>query len=273
MGAVLSVIGVTGLLYGFIQAPADGWTAAPILVAFALGLAGLGAFVVWERRMARPMLDLGFLGERRFSLGALSIAAAYFALFGMYFVFTEYFQLVRGYSPLIAGLYALPAGLSQLVTANLSKPLVVRHGFRPVLTGGLAASATGQLVLAASSSTSSPWFFELGLALLGVGIGLTMPPATGAIMSSLPPHKAGVGSAVNDLVRELGGAFGIGVLGSITLSRLRVPDSPRLWSARRAQSPPPLSVASPRPSPPAEALTERSAWPLALPTPPGSSLP
>jgi hypothetical protein len=221
VGAVLSVVGVTGLLYGFIQAPDDGWTAAPILAAFAVGAVVLAAFVAWERRTAHPMLDMTFFAERRFSFGSLSIAAAYFALLGMYFVFTQYLQLVRGYSPLAAGLYALPAGLAQFAVANGARPLVARYGIRPVLTSGLLASATGLAVLATSAVASPPWMFEAGLALLGVGIGLTMPPATGAIMSALPPHKAGVGSAVNDLDRELGAAFGIGVLASVTLSYYR----------------------------------------------------
>ena len=228
LGALISVVGVTGLLYGFIQAPDDGWASAPILLAFGIGVAGLVAFIAWERHVAHPMLDVAFFAERRFSLGCLSIAAAYLALFGMYFVFTQYLQLVRGYSPLEAGLYALPAGLAQFAVANLAKPLVARVGFRPVLVAGLLASTAGLLVLATSGTTTPIWGAELGLALLGVGIGLTMPPATGAIMSSLPPHKAGVGSAVNDLARELGGAFGIGVLGSITVSRYRTRLAPAL---------------------------------------------
>jgi EmrB/QacA subfamily drug resistance transporter len=220
-GVVLSIAGVTGLLYGFIQAPGDGWASGPIAAAFVIGIVALAAFAAWERRHPRPMLDITFFSARRFSFGALSIAAAYFALFGMYFVLTQYLQLVRGYSPLAAGLYALPAGLAQLAVATRARPLVARHGFRPVLTSGLVASAAGLLVLADAGTASPMWVAETGLALLGAGIGLTMPPATGAIMSSLPQHKAGAGSAVNDLVRELGGAFGIGVLGSITLARYR----------------------------------------------------
>jgi EmrB/QacA subfamily drug resistance transporter len=229
-GALLSVIGVTGLLYGFIQAPDDGWTAAPILGAFAAGVLALGAFVAWERGISHPMLDVRFFAQRRFSLGSLSIAAAYFALLGMYFAFTQYFQLVRGYSPLAAGLYALPAGLAQFATANVARPLVARHGIRCVLACGLVASAAGLGILATSGVGSSAWIFEVGLGLLGIGIGLTMPPATGAIMSSLPPHKAGVGSAINDLDRELGGAFGIGVLGSLTFSSYRSQLAPALAS-------------------------------------------
>jgi EmrB/QacA subfamily drug resistance transporter len=228
VGAALSAIAATGLLYGFIQAPEYGWTAGRIVVAFAVGVVGLAGFAVWERSRAHPMLDVGLFSNRHFSVGATSIAAAYFALFGTYFVLTQYLQLVRGYSPITAGLYALPAGLAQFAVANFAKPLVSRYGLRPVLTGGLICSASGLLTVAMADTTSPILVVEAGLALLGAGIGLAMPPATGAIMTSLPPHKAGVGSAVNDLVRELGGAFGIGLLGSLAVSRYRSRLAPTL---------------------------------------------
>lgn len=239
VGALLSIVGVSGLLFGFIEAPDDGWLSTPVVVALVVGVAGLVAFVVWEHRVARPMLDVRFFAAPRFAFGSLAIAAAYFALFGMYFVFTQYFQLVRGYSPLQAGVAALPAGLAQLAVANLAKPLVARHGFRTVLVAGLVASAGGLGVLATSGASSPLAVVEVGLGLLGVGIGLTMPPASGAIMSSLPPAKAGVGSAVNDLARELGGAFGIGLLGSVTLlqyrHRLDGAGQPAGWTATARQ--------------------------------------
>ena len=221
VGAALSIVGVTALLYGFIQAPDDGWSDDRILTAFAIGLLGLTAFIWWERRHARPMLDIAVFSQRRLSLGVLSIAGTYFALFGMYFVLTQYLQLVRGYTPLVAGLCALPAGLAQFAVANLAKPLTARHGLRPVLSAGLAACAAGLLLLATAHTTSPPWTTEVALTLLGTGIGLAMPPATGAVMSTLPAHKAGVGSAVNDLARELGSGFGIGILGSLTIAHYR----------------------------------------------------
>ena len=218
-GALLSVTGVTGLLFGFIEAPDYGWTSPQVCISLPAGLAVLAAFVWWEHRTAHPMLDLGFLADRRLALGALAIGGVYFALFGMYFDITQYFQLVRGYSPVVAALYALPAGLAQLVTANAGRRLAFRRGFRLTLTAGLTASAAGLIVLAACTTASPPLLAEAGLALLGAGIGLAMPPSTGAIMSALPPARAGVGSALNDLSRELGGAFGVGLLGSITLAR------------------------------------------------------
>jgi EmrB/QacA subfamily drug resistance transporter len=221
VGALLEIAGIAGLLYGFIEAPDYGWTSPQVVVPLLTAAALLGAFAWWERRSAHPMLDPGFLTNSRLLLGSLAIAGVYFALFGMYFDFTQYLQLVRGYSPVVAALYALPAGLAQLATANAARRLAAQYGPRIVLTGGLVASAAGLLLLSASGVSTPPLLAEAGLALLGAGIGLAMPPSTGAIMSALPPAKAGVGSAINDLDRELGGAFGVGLLGSLTLARYK----------------------------------------------------
>ena len=228
VGVALSILATAGLLYAFIQAPDDGWRSPTILVAFGLGAAGLVAFVAWERSRTDPMLTLTFFADFRFSLGTFSIAGAYFALFGTYFLLTQYLQLVRGFSPLVAGAAALPAGLAQFATAQLGRPLVPRLGFPRVLAGGLLASAAGLALLAGTQPSSPLWIVECGLGLLGAGVGLAMPPASGAIMASLPADQAGVGSAVNDLSRELGGAFGIGVLGSVALTRSRALLAPHL---------------------------------------------
>jgi len=221
VGALLSVAGIAGLLYGFIEAPDDGWASPLVLASLLAGLGILVVFALWERRFAHPMLDPGFVASPRLLLGSLAIGGVYFALFGMYFDFTQYFQLVRGYSPVVAALYALPAGLAQLATANAARRLAGRRGIRVVLTAGLAASAGGLLMLSFSGVSTPPLLSEAGLALLGAGIGLAMPSSTGAIMSALPPARAGVGSAINDLDRELGGAFGVGLLGSLTLAHYK----------------------------------------------------
>ena len=221
IGALLSVAGIAALLYGFVEAPVYGWTSPQVVGPLLTGLLTLGLFAHWERRTPHPMLDPGLIANRQLLLGSLAIAGVYFALFGMYFDFTQYLQLVRGYSPVVAALYALPAGLAQLATANAARKFAARHGARIVLTAGLVASAAGLLILSASGVSTPPLLSEAGLALLGAGIGLAMPPSTGAIMSALPPAKAGVGSAINDLDRELGGAFGVGLLGSLTLARYK----------------------------------------------------
>jgi Major Facilitator Superfamily len=200
----------------------------------------------------------------------------------MYFDFTQYLQLVRGYSPVVAALYALPACLVQLATANAAGKLAARRGARLVLTAGLVASAAGLLILSASGVSTRPLLYEAGLALLGAGIGLAMPPSTGAIMPALPPAKAGFGSAINDLDRELGGAFGVGLLGSLTLARYKSAITgarPALAPAAREGLAPAIAVART----PAAIQTARTAftsglespWPLAPPasSPPPSSSP
>jgi EmrB/QacA subfamily drug resistance transporter len=221
VGALLSIAGIAALLYGLIEAPNDGWTSPLVLGPLLAGLAVLALFAHWERHTAHPMLDPGFVASPKLLLGSLAIGGVYFALFGMYFDFTQYLQLVRGYDPVVAALYALPAGLAQLATANAARKLAARRGPRLVLTAGLVASAAGLLLLSASGVSTPPLLAEAGLALLGAGIGLAMPPSTGAIMSAVPPAKAGVGSAINDLDRELGGAFGVGLLGSLTVARYK----------------------------------------------------
>ncbi len=221
VGALLSIAALSTLLFGVIEAPDWGWLDPQIVGAFAASVVLSIAFVWWERRAADPMLDLGFFGDRRFSLGCASISSSFLSLFGSYFLLTQYLQLVLGMSPLRAGLYSLPSGITQMISAPQSARLVERHGYRKVLTSGLVLVAAGMAVLAYLSRTSPSWMVLIGLAVMGLGIGLSTAPATGAIISSLPLNKAGVGSAVNDTTRELGGALGIAVLGSLLASKYR----------------------------------------------------
>jgi DHA2 family integral membrane protein (MFS transporter) len=221
VGALLSVAALATLLYALIQGPVTSWTSLGILGSFGAAAVLVTAFIVWERGVHDPMLDLSFFRDRRFSLGCISIAGAFLCLFGVYFLLTQYLQEVRGYTPLEAGLYALPAGVTQLVVAPLSARLVERLGYRNVMGTGLLLVAGGATILAFLSVTSPLWILFVGLAILGAGLGAATPPATGAIISGLPSRKAGVGSAVNDTTRELGGAVGIALLGSLLTSRFR----------------------------------------------------
>lgn len=220
-GALLSVAALTAFLYGIIEAPEIGWADPQTLIALLLSAVLVAAFILWERRAAEPMLNLSYFSDRRFTIGCVSISTAFFALFGCYFLLTQYLQLVKGFDPLIAGLYALSAGVTNMVCSPVSARLVQRVGYRPVLVSGLLFVAAGMATLAYLSLTSPGWVVVLGMGLLGIGVGLTTPPSTGAIISSLPLGKAGVGSAVNDTTRELGGAIGIAVLGSLLASRFR----------------------------------------------------
>lgn len=215
LGSVLSVVGLTAVLFGIIEAPNLGWTSPEVLGAFALGAAGLAAFAMWERRVAHPMLDLSWFGDTRFSSGAATITLAFFAMFGVFFLLTQYLQFILGYSPLGAGIASLPMAGTMVLVAPRSAGVVTRFGPRRVVTGGLLTLAVGLGGLALLTPSSPYPLIAAILVTIGLGTGFVMPPATGQIMSSLPVDKAGVGSAVNDTVREMGGATGVAVLGSV----------------------------------------------------------
>jgi EmrB/QacA subfamily drug resistance transporter len=219
VGAGLSIVGLGALLYGIIEAPTFGWSDPLVLIAFAVGLVFLGSFALWESRVEQPMLDLGFFKDPRFSAASAAIMLVFFAMFGTFFLLTQYLQVVRGYSPLEAGLRTLPMALTMMVTAPASARLVERLGPRRVVAFGLATVGTG-LALASAIGTDSPYLWlALVLVVMATGMALTMAPSTTSIMSSLPLRKAGVGSAWNDTTRELGGALGVAVVGSLAASQ------------------------------------------------------
>ncbi len=215
VGAVLSMVGLVALVYGIIEGPEVGWTSAPTLGAFALAGMFLTAFILWELRVANPMLDPHFFTNREFSLSSLTITVAFFGIFGMFFVITQYFQFVQGHSALGAGLRILPYGLVLLVVSPRAAVLAERFGARAVMTVGMIIAAGGFALLSLSRPETAYVFVGAGLVLVALGTGLLMPPATTALVASLPPSKAGVGSAMNDTTREVGGAIGIAIVGAL----------------------------------------------------------
>ena len=216
-GALLSIAGLTALVYGIIEAPHRGWGTGSTLVSFATATVLLGAFVGWERRTTHPMLHMGFFRDPRFSAGSLSVTLVFFALFGSIFVLTQHLQFVLGYSALAAGLRVTPIA-TLVVSAPLSARLVERVGTKIVVAAGLLTVAVGLAVLAGVDVGDGYGPVGWSLALLGIGMGATMAPATDSIMGSLPLAKAGVGSAMNDTTRMVGGALGVAVIGSVMSS-------------------------------------------------------
>jgi EmrB/QacA subfamily drug resistance transporter len=219
VGALLSMAGLGALLYGIIEGPNHGWT-DPVTLAWGLGgIAVLVVFGLWERRSTHPMLDLRFFRSPAFSSAAGAITLIFFAMFGTFFLFTQYLQLVLGYGTLEAGVRMLPMAFTMMVAAPSSARLVERFGARRVVTTGLCLVAAGLLLLSTVAVDTPYWRLVLNLMVLAGGMGLSMAPSTTGIMASLPQGKAGVGSAVNDTTRELGGALGVAVLGSLLASR------------------------------------------------------
>jgi MFS transporter, DHA2 family, integral membrane protein len=164
------------------------------------------------------MLDLRYFRNPQFSAACAAISMVFFAMFGSFFLLTQYLQLVLGYGTLEAGVRTLPMAFTMMIFAPTSAKMVERFGSRKVVSTGLLIVAGGLLLLSQSQVDSSYWHLALSLVVLAAGMGLSMAPSTTGIMAALPPGKAGVGSAVNDTTRELGGALGVAVLGSLLAS-------------------------------------------------------
>src|SRR5919112_1725928 len=218
VGCGLSVAALCALVWGLIEAPERGWTDTTILAAFAGGAAIAAAFVAWERRTDHPMLDIGVFRNLRFSAASASITFVYFALMGVMYFQTTYLQSVLGNSALHAGVLMLPTAAGMIVAARSSVALTRRLGAKLVVAAGLATVAGSLLMTTGYQVDTSEDYILLTGFIMGGGVGLAMAPATEAIMGSLSPAKAGIGSAMNDVVREVGGTLGVAVLGSMLAS-------------------------------------------------------
>jgi hypothetical protein len=230
IGAALSIAALVALVYGIIQAPEHGWTDPVILAAFAAAAVLSVAFIWWERRLQHPMLPMEFFRNPRFSAASGAIAMAFFVLFGSVFLLTQHLQFVLGYTPLQAGVRVLPVAVL-IVAAPLAAWLTERIGTKLVVAAGLLVVAGALWLLSTVQLGDGYGLVAATLALLGCGMGLTVAPATESIMGSLPLAKAGVGSAMNDTTRQVGGALGVAVLGSILASGYGAAIQPTLRGA------------------------------------------
>ncbi|MHB1342810.1 MAG: MFS transporter [Thermoleophilia bacterium] len=212
-GAVLSIAGLSALVYGIIEAPDAGWTSAATLIAFAAAATLLGGFVLWELRAKYPMLQIDFFRNPRFSAASAAITVVFFGLFGSIFVMTQYLQFVLGYSTLEAGLRVTPIA-ALVIAAPTAARLVERIGTKAVVAAGLTIVAVGLTIVSRVQIGDGYGPMGVALAVIGIGMGATMAPATESIMGSLPLAKAGVGSAMNDTTRMVGGALGVAIIGS-----------------------------------------------------------
>jgi EmrB/QacA subfamily drug resistance transporter len=229
-GAALSVAALVTLVYGIIQAPEDGWTDPVVLGAFGVAAVLAVAFIWWERRIQHPMLPMGFFRDPRFSAASGAIAMAFFALFGSVFLLTQHLQFVLGYTPLQAGVRILPVA-ALAVAAPLAARLTEGIGAKLVVAAGLLVVAGALWVLSTVQLGDGYGRVAAALALLGIGMGLVVAPATESIMGSVPLAKAGVGSAMNDTTRQVGGALGVAVLGSILAASYGAAIQPTLRGA------------------------------------------
>ena len=218
MGFALSTAMVGLLVYTIIEAPNHGWGSARTLASFALTASLAVAFVGWEQRSQTPMLDLSLFRDPRFTAASGSVAISFFALSGFIFLVTQYFQFLKGYGPLSTGVRLLPVATCVAVSSILGAKLAVRIGTKLVVAAGLLLMTAFYLWVTTASTRTSYGIIAAQMVLLGTGMGLTSAPATDAIMGVVPEAKAGVGSAVNDATRLLGGTLGVAIIGSVYAS-------------------------------------------------------
>jgi EmrB/QacA subfamily drug resistance transporter len=215
LGVLLSVAGMTALVWVVITAPSDGWTAPGTLVAAVVAVLGLAAFALWERRYDHPMLPMGLFRDRAFSGACFSIVLLSFGAGALLLALTQYLQFVLGYEPMKAGLALLPYAVAAALFNAVGAGLGQRVSNRALIAAGLLVMAAGFGVLASLDPSDGYGTLISGLLVMGVGGGLAGPAAYATLMGAVPPEHAGVGSALNDTVQQVGMALSVAVLGSV----------------------------------------------------------
>ncbi|GAA2399047.1 MFS transporter [Actinomadura vinacea] len=218
LGAVLSMAGATALVWTIIELPRHGLTGPATITTAALALTALTAFVVWELRTPHPMVPLGLFRNRVFSGGSLSLLLVQIGNGGLLLVLTQYLQYVLDYTPTQAGLAFIPMAVASLGFNALGAGPGARFGNRALIVTGLTVMAAGFGLLAATSPEHGLWLPAAALFVLGAGGGLAMPAAISALMGTVPAEQAGVGSALNDTLQQMGAALGVAALGSVLSS-------------------------------------------------------
>ncbi|MFJ8251035.1 DHA2 family efflux MFS transporter permease subunit [Streptomyces sp. NPDC094466] len=215
-GVALSIVGLVLLVYGIIRGGelAD-FTDTTVLVAMVGGLLVLAGFVWHEKRSSHPAIDITYFRKPAFSAAVAAIALVFFALMGVTFFSAFYLQSVRGYTALESGLLIVPLAAAQMIFAPRARLVVDRFGARAVCTVGMLLVAAGLASFALFDTGTPVWVMCLVFFVQGTGMAHIMPPVTVAVMQALPREKAGSGSAVNNTFRQVGGALGIAVLGSV----------------------------------------------------------
>jgi EmrB/QacA subfamily drug resistance transporter len=217
-GFALSTATIGLLVYTIIEGPDHGWGSSRTLGSVALTTLLGGAFVAWERHTEQPMLDVRLFRNPRFTAASASVAISFFALSGFIFLATQLFQFVKGYGPLSTGVRLLPVASFVAISSIVGTKLAVRFGTKLVVAAGLSLMTAFYLWVSTGSVTTGYETIAAQMVVLGTGMGLTSAPATEAIMGVVPKAQAGVGSAVNDATRLLGGTLGVAVIGSVYAS-------------------------------------------------------
>lgn len=215
LSGALSFVGLLGIVYGIIEAPSQGITDTAVMGALGVGIIGIALFIWRQLKLEHPMLDMDLFRSSAFSVSALAVTLTFFALMGVFFSMSQLFQLVMGYGAFESSLRTLPVMMLMMLTAPFVPSIVKKFGTRWTVTTGLTLIAISYIVMAQWPTIPAYWQILGSMAIMMTGMALTMTPATTMMMSAVPTNRAGMGSAMNDTTRELGGSLGIAVLGSL----------------------------------------------------------
>lgn len=218
IGSLASIVMLGSLVFGIIEAPEYGWGSTRVVVALLVAALSAVAFIVFEMRTEHPMLDPRLFRYRGFSTGSLTITCAFFCMFGTFYVLSQYLQFVHEYSPLGAALRTLPQAAVMVLVAPRSPRLVAKIGVHNNVRLGFTLLVVGFFMMSRFEIDTPYWYIVINLAVLAVGMAVMTAPTSAVIVGSLPQSKAGVGSAVNDVTREVGGVLGIAFMGSFLSS-------------------------------------------------------
>ena len=232
-GVLISAVGVTALVLAIIEGPQWGWASVGTLACFATAAVLLTVFTLVELRTEGPLLDVRVFKIPRFTGGALSISVAFFCLFGFIFLITQYFQFVKGYSTLSAGVHTLPFAIVAAIATPIAAVVALKVGTRLVVTTGLVLMGGGLVVAAFNSEANTSYFgpIILAMVLLALGLSSITAPTAEAVMGSVADDQRGAAAGVNNTTRELGGTLGVAVFGSVFASSFRPQDHQRLPSS------------------------------------------
>lgn len=219
LGSLLSALAIGGLVFGIHEGPEKGWTYDLTVISLVIGIAALVAFVAWELHTDDPLLDVTAFKNRGLATGSFTMVTLFAVMFGIFLVVFPYFQTIIGWSALRSATGLLPMAAAMMTMSSIAPKIAARIGSRFTMMAGIAIATTGLSMLALMASADGEYLRILpGLVLLGLGMGTTMTPATEAITETLPADKQGVASALNDTSREVGGAVGVALLGSVVSS-------------------------------------------------------
>lgn len=222
VGSLASVVAVVGLIFVLHEGPVQGWTAPGTILGLVAGVVAAVGFVAWELRRPAPLLDVRLFRDRRLASGSLALLAVFGVQAGIFVVLFPFLQAVLGWSGLRSTLALMPMAVLMMLASGLAPRVAARLGARTTMASGIFLGGAGLVLMATFVSVDGGYLSILpGMLAMGLGMGLTMTPSTGAITSALPRARQGVASALNDITREFGTALGVALLGAVLTAGYR----------------------------------------------------